>query len=252
MVQELLKSITHEEYEAWASPGMQLWTTLLGALIVYAVFNWAINWFDTYFWKAPIFLLSIGFLFWAITSSIGFLCFFVSYLYRISLKSTSLLWLPLIYVVRSSVNNKAPLDVKIAEMRDSALWSIVRIFSWATLTILGWKIFILPYMVDWWNEQSWATILNIFLMPNILHPWHIATGINALFSILLYYVVFEPAPRYLNAKVWSKKIVKMVIDGFMLVRGFISIYTIFVGISIAVLAAPSMKWPEFSWDLFPW
>jgi hypothetical protein len=184
--------------------------------------------------------------------ALGLACYVVAYLYRLSLKSTALVWLPLVYVVRATFDNTVKLSVQLDEIRRSALWKLIRILAWITLALLAWKILILPNAIELWNSQPWTRILNVYVMPDEIHPWHLATGLNAAITLFGFYYFLDRAPRRLREGIWNESPVLRGVQIFTFIRGTISIYTIFVGLLLTVRAAQSMNWPAWSGKLIPW
>ena len=203
--------------------------------------------------KNPIFVVYCIFM-WsmiALLSANVFVIYFAASLYRFCLKTTALIWIPLIYVAYSAYHQKLSLHGQLGEIRYSPLWKIVRGVAWVSLLLFCFKLLILPLIIDWWNNQDWARVINIYVMPNIIHPWHIAATLNGLITLLTHYYFFDRAPIRLNEGVWSDRFVVIGLQTFTFVRGIISIYTISVGIWLTVVAAMSMKWPEWSSDFLP-
>jgi hypothetical protein len=168
------------------------------------------------------------------------------------LKSTAIIWLPLVYVAHTTFDKTVPLSVQLQEIRKSALWKLIRVISWVTIALLVFKVVILPTMIDVWNSQPWAGVLNIYVMPNEIHPWHIATGLNSAITLLGFYYFLDRAPRRIFEGVWKEAGVLRTLQIFIFVRGMISMYTISVGLYLTVIAAERMKWPAWSWRIVPW
>jgi hypothetical protein len=109
------------------------------------------------------------------------------------LKSTALIWLPLVYVVRTTYNRTLSLPAQLEEMRQAAIWKIIRGISWVTLALLAAKIVILPTVIDWWNSKMWTKVLNVYVIPNMIHPWRVATGLNSMIALCGYYYFLDGA-----------------------------------------------------------
>lgn len=226
-------------------------------MIVFAFAFGAGAHFARSFWSAWIWIYTTWFfeLFWLTLGVLlvaGLLCHLIGWTYRFSLKSTALLWAPLLYVVESTFNESLPLNTKLQELRVSSVWRLMRIFSWGTLCLFTLKVLILPQVIAWWNAQPWSSVLNVYVMPNEVHTWHIAAALNSVLALLGYYLFIERAPRHLSAGAWSTLFVENVLKCFTFVRGLLSIYTIAVGIFLTVVAASSMNWPRWTGRIFPW
>ena len=172
--------------------------------------------------------------------------------YRFSVKSTALIWAPLLYVVKNTFDDSMPLVAKVREIEMSALWKLIRIFSWITLVLFALKIILLPNTIDWWNAQTWTKVLDVYVMPNQIHTWHVAAAINAALALVGYYLFLEKASRYLLVGKWSEGFVGNGLQVFTFVRGCISVYTIAVGIYLTAVAAVTLTYPQWSGKLVPW
>jgi hypothetical protein len=248
-VRKTLRRVTFDETESeW---GFLLVLILMGgALVVLAGFLVSIVHFG---WAKTVSGIVGGVGLTMITIGlIGIACYFVACSYRICLKSTALLWLPLLYVVKVTFDEALTLEARLREIRISAIWKLIRVLAWITIFLFGLKLAVLPQVIGWWNDQRWAKVLNVYVMPNIIHPWHIAAFANALIALIGYYVILERAPRLLHDGVWSARTVEKTLRVFTFIRTFLSIYTIVVLIYLTVIAAITMHWPEVSVKPFPW
>jgi hypothetical protein len=198
------------------------------------------------------FIFTFVFVVLSLIFALGLFCYVVVHSYRLSLKSTALLWLPLVYVARSTFDDSLDLRKSLHEIRVSALWKLIRLLSWLTLVLLGAKVVILPGVIDWWNSRTWTRVLNVYVMPNEIHPWHVAAGFNAALALGGYYLFLERAERFLRAGAWPEPTVDKTLRLFRFARGIVSAYTISVGIYLTITAARVMAWPKWSGKIFPW
>ena len=178
------------------------------------------------------------------------LSFITPYFYRWSLKSTTLLWLPLIYVVQETYTEKSA-SLRLVDLRDSAISKIRRVVSWLVLGGLAYKFAILPQVSTWWAAQPWTPVINVFLMPETLHLWHVATGLNAAVALGSYYLYFERAPRFIEDGAWSEATARRVMNALLWVHFVISTYTISAGLVLTWRAAFKLNVPPWSTELFP-
>jgi hypothetical protein len=172
--------------------------------------------------------------------------------YRLSLKSTALLWYPLIFVIDSAYDSRQSVSSRVDEFRRSAIWKLTRMVSWLSLVLFALKLLVLPHMIDWWNARAWTPILNVWLMPLVIHPWHIAIALNAALALAMYYFVIEPAPRMLEQAIWKPETLGTGLRVFLIARGILSYYTIAVGIYLTVYAVSKMHGLRWASNLFPW
>lgn len=249
VAETLRESAFDKDSSSW---GFLLFSTAICGLIAAAIDTWARDWTANVPWHVFTWILEAIFLISTLLFGIGLMCYVIAYVYRFSLKSTAVIWLPIIYVVRAGYDESLPLLLRLKEIQVSAIWNLIRAISWITILLLACKIILLPNAIDWWNSHSWAEILNVYVMPNRIHPWHVAAGLNSLIALLGYYYFLERAPRLIKAGAWSEGSITTGLRVFTFTRGVISIYTIAVGIYLTVVAALSMKWPQWSWNVVPW
>lgn len=248
-VEDILKRLSYDEdFQGWKqlSFGTALAGLMAGCLVwIGTLTSYAIPRYALYF-------LAASFGFAALHFALGLLCYVIAYLYRFSLKSTAILWLPLLYVVRTTFDESLSVLARLEDVRESAVWKLIRFTAWCILLLLAVKVLLLPNVIEWWISLPWAPILNVYAMPNIIHPWHIATGFNAVMALLGYYLFLDRAPRFITNGAWSESSVANGIRAFTFFRGIVSLYSIVVGIYLTIAAARVMAWPSWSTDIFPW
>ncbi len=172
--------------------------------------------------------------------------------YRFSLKSTAIVWLPMIFTIQRPLDENTPVIERLNDPNTQSLSKLVRIFSAIILILFVSKLFILPNIIGWWNSLPTSAILNVFVMPNKIHPWHIAAVTNSLITIFSYIFLFSPATHYVESGKWSESFVNKWYQILGLVRGTLSTYSIIVGIYLVSAATVNSQWPDFDWDPFPW
>jgi hypothetical protein len=202
---------------------------------------------DRYF-LAPFFLGS----FFGSSTVLGLIpvavCYFIAVLYRFSLKSTAFLWLPFLFIPDEKFSIDGGLEIE----RVDAWSKLMRIVSYGVLTSFFAKVFLLPTVIDSWNSLPFAAVLNVWVMPKVIHPWHWAGVFLAVMNLGSYYFFFDKAPRNLKEGTWSLKFVENIFVAIKFFTAAVSIYTIGVGIYLTWQAVLVAKYPEFDWRLFPW
>jgi hypothetical protein len=176
------------------------------------------------------------------------MAFLVAFIYRFSIKSTAILWLPLLFIPNEVFSIGSGLKTE----HRNAWSSLTRNYSLCVLALFFGKVFLLPTVIDWWNTLPFTKVLNVWVMPNVIHPWHIASVFLAVMNLGSYYFFFDPAPRNLEEGTWSPSFVENTFVAIKFVTATVSIYTIWVGIYLTWKAVLVAKYPEFDWRLFPW
>lgn len=177
-----------------------------------------------------------------------YFCMLIALSYRLSLKSTAILWLPLLLI--PSENDSIGKHLK--NERKSALSKLSRSYSSLVISLFIAKVFLLPQVIDWWNNLPTSKILNVWVMPEKLHPWHIAGAVGAGLNLVGYLFFYDQAPQKLQSGTWSETFVKNVAVSLKFVINSILIYTIPAAIYITWKAIDFVKLPKFHWNPFPW
>ena len=177
--------------------------------------------------------------------------YIASYLYRLSVKSTFYIWLPLIYLVKVSFDEKISLKANLEIMQKSASSQLARAISWLTIALFAWKVLFLPSIISWWNAQYLSKFINIYLAPNEIPLWQLASAFNAALNICGHYYFFDKAPILINEGQLNENITKKILQIFKFTRGFISLYTIGVMLLLTVFSAQLLHLPSFSFRLLP-
>jgi len=232
-------------------------TTVLGAFVLFFIAVILTKIFSitesitTIFFVVALFIitfLSYTMMF-AISWNFYLLCWLTGFAYRVSLKSTAFVWLPLIYLVNLAIESKEGTVERVTELRESALWRLVVFLSWGALILFAVRYIMLPTVVSRILEaQGTPKVLAAYLTAS---TWHIAAAVNAILALVGYYFFIDPAPRRLKNKTWGIEFVFRGLKWFRLTRGIISVYTIAAGIVITLAHIPDLSLAELDWALFP-
>jgi len=200
-VREVLQKYSYEDLDVDA----------VFMIVMFAIFlslGAAVKFFETLLPNSLLSAVSVFFafvfFFGASLMALGLTCYIVAHMYRFSLKSTALIWLPLVYVVHVAYDKSLTLSGRLEEMQRSALWRLIRFISWVTLALLAAKIVFLPSVINWWNQQVWTRVINVYVMPNQIHGWHIAAGLNSVIALVGYYYFIDRAPLRIRDGSWNE------------------------------------------------
>jgi len=197
-----------------------------------------------------VFLYALGVL--ELIVVIGWLaCVVVAWLYRFSLKSTSLIWFPLVYVSHKTFRRDMCIELHIDIFKDSAVQKLSRAIAWLTIFLFLIKILLLPQFIETWNQLPWTKILNVYIMPNRIHLWHLVAFANAVFAQVFYFFLVDPFAKMLEKGMWKKEVILRVVKFYIFFSSLLSIYTIFIGIYLTVKASRDMEFPVFDLSLWP-
>lgn len=176
--------------------------------------------------------------------------FIPSFLYRWSLKGTSIFWSPLIWALRSSYIS----DFKdtLESIKSLALYKVMRIYSAFVIGLIVSKLFGLPYLNDLalaWKNSPASNFIFEFIAPSTVPLWQVAALINALLAWLLYFMSDYMLFKYGKLSDAVKKISLNIIQCMFFVRSILSLYT--VSITIFIAFDTTWKLSPIGTDLFP-
>jgi hypothetical protein len=122
--------------------------------------------------------------------------FVIAVAYRYSLKSTALIWSPLVWIA-GSMSLESGLPRYFHHMIYDSSYRIARIYSALVILLFGGKLYLLVCIERWGaylNEMPGWTILSYYVAPHALPVWHIAAALNAILSFVLLFI----AERHVN------------------------------------------------------
>lgn len=174
------------------------------------------------------------------------LLFIPALVYRWSLKSTALIWSPLIYVLHSTFEKGTSLLFRLESITTLGLYRVIRWYSGIVLLMFAaklWLFFAWSRLAYWWAELPGVNLLNLYVVPTEVPAWHITAVFNALVAFVIYLVADHELFKLKRDLPVSEKAVDGFIRGATFVRGLSSIYTIGCTLWVTVDAARQMPWP---------
>ena len=176
-------------------------------------------------------------------------------LYRWSLKATSIVYSPFLWVVKPARPTNVDLGTRLRLYVHSDLIRLGAVYSAIVLVGLGSKVVVLAQRdaaVSWWNETNAAALLAVYWQPSILPIWQIAMGVNAalLLGVLWYFRSWLQRLDHARAPIPARA--ADILTWTSVVRRLLSLYTIICTGYLTVRAAIVMEWPRLGKDMFPW
>ena len=207
-------------------------------------------------WKKP-----VSFFRCCVFSPGAFALFYLpSILYRLSLKSTSLLYMPFMFVIRSHIGEDLSAKERIHDIKFGATeqlqWHyavIVVIANSAALLALFANIAVLNNAIESGGPMI-ALLCDLFLPTNgqqlTLKAWHIARFANAAIVIgLLLYA--DKAERRLDSGRWTENEVTTTFEIVRQVQLVLALYTTFCALSRFIQFALDAKLPPVGFEFLP-
>jgi hypothetical protein len=181
-----------------------------------------------------------------------FLTWFLSLSYRWSLKSTALIWSPLLWVVISARGSGVP-RVDLSLIRDWPLYKVMRLYSLFVLALFAakvWVFFNLDVMTALvaWLQQRWG--LYVFIAPHVLPSWQLAAGANAAIAwVLLFFAQWQlMSIQHNSPSALSDIAVGFILGTASVIRNLLSFWVIFCTLWLAW----QLEWPHFRVQYLPW
>lgn len=179
--------------------------------------------------------------------------FSLSLLYRWSLKSTSIVWSPLLWIMFYSRISGA-VEFRLNDICNVAFYRAMRWYSVVIGLAFFWKLSI------WLGTQQVAMSANLrpllepYVEPTRMPVWQICSAVNSLLAVGLYFL----ADWHLNAieagkpNRASEQTIKWQVSVITIVRNTLAIYTIACTLYIGWKIFGEIEWPVFEFILVPW
>ena len=181
--------------------------------------------------------------------------FLPALLYRWSLKATSIIYAPLVFVAHSTFNESADLRTKLELIkrgdlsRIRAAYGVVAIAAFLVKLVLmmKWSAF-----AAWWNGNPISEFVALYVAPTEIPKWQLAEIANSVLAVgamlfarhaLLRYDVGHPLPE---------KPVKRILGFVSGLRWLLAIYAILCVGYITMREAQHWHWPALGEKWLPW
>ena len=189
--------------------------------------------------------------FYNVVSAIAPILYVPAFLYSFSLKSTSLIYAPLIWIVSNYKHVKKDINIHIAEILESQYEYIKRFYAAFVLIFL----FAIPLYVSiqWslWSQQWFDNeLINYFLPLKEIDSWHITRFLSAFITIIIWlYADMLKIRLDRDNRSWVPS-GTLIIGAAIRTRNLCSLWTIGCGLYIVYTIVdwenlPSIRWFPF-------
>ena len=180
--------------------------------------------------------------------------FLPSILYRLSLKSTSVLYLPFIWIIHAPRESENQRKLLIRELVESHLERVKRIYAWFVLFVLTLApAYLLAFEPSLRNQFPDHLLWNYFAPIHKLSSWHLSRSLSALLTLVMFFLANKALIRADNTDSKITPTTTLLIQSGVKIRGFLSLWTIGCGLfillsqidfeSLRVEWLPSLKVP---------
>ncbi|MCH8831070.1 MAG: hypothetical protein IID45_15980 [Planctomycetes bacterium] len=183
------------------------------------------------------------------------LVFLPPLLYRLSLKSTAVLYLPLLWIVLSTFRAISGVEAALTRIRHTDVSRIITAYSVLFLLTMSFKI---VCMIGWRNFTEWlessdlGQLASIYVQPIEVPWWQVSATVNSFVALGLFWYSGEILFRIEHEEPWSETFVENVLRSTTFVRCALTLYTISCTLYITIRAASAWELPRLGTKLFPW
>jgi hypothetical protein len=178
----------------------------------------------------------------------------LAWAYRLALKSTAVLWLPLIWIVVQALP-RTQIMARLFVMTRSAWSKTMLVYSAFVLLAFLAK---LALLFGIWHlaNLEWLGPLGVaatrLAAPFELPLWQVAGALNALLAWLFFFHADQHLLAQGTTEAWPEVWLRREYVLFQLARTSLSLYVIACTFYIAAAVAWQTEWPPIRFVLFPW
>lgn len=183
------------------------------------------------------------------------IAFLPALLYRWSLKATSIIYAPLIFVAYSTFSEGVDLRTKLELIkrgdlsRIRVLYGVVAIAAFLVKLVLMMN---LPDFADWWNGHLVSQFVALYVAPAEIPKWQLAELANSVLAIGSMLFARHALLRYDLQHPWPEVPVKRVLGFLSGLRWVLALYAIICTGYITMRAAQHWQWPALGEKWLPW
>lgn len=179
---------------------------------------------------------------------------------RLSIKSTALVWLPLLWVLSPPASREEPLRPQLEVMARSDLGRAGFIWSFVYLLALlaKYAFFVtenaLATAIGPWTDllgERLAAFVTAFVRPGAFPIWQLASGLNSLLAIIAFLLIRRWRLRLSVGLGASEGTVRSTLFGLVGVRKVITTYTLLCNAITLYHVAQNLPVPKVGSHFFP-
>jgi hypothetical protein len=176
-------------------------------------------------------------------------------IYRWSLKATSIIYSPLVFVAHSTFSESKDLRTKLELIKRGDLsrirvwYGVIAIAAFLVKLVLMMN---LPGFADWWNGHPVSRFLAIYVAPAEIPKWQLAELGNSVLAIGSMLFARHALLRYELQHPWPEVPVKSLLGFVSALRWLLALYAIVCTGYITMNAAQHWRWPALGEKWIPW
>lgn len=186
-----------------------------------------------------------------------FICIFFlpALFYRWSLKATSIIYAPLVFVAHATFSEDADLRTKLELIKRGDLsrirvwYGVIAIAAFLVKLVLMMS---LPGFADWWNGHPVSRFLALYVAPAEIPKWQLAELANSVLAIGAMLFARRALLGYELQHPWPEAPVKRILGFVSGLRWVLALYAILCTGYITMHAAQHWHWPALGERWLPW
>lgn len=175
--------------------------------------------------------------------------------YRWSLKATSIIYAPLVFIVHTTFRRTSDLRTKLELIKRSDLTRILVIYAICYIAAFSLKLVFmmnLPGFADWWNESPVRQFAALYVAPAQIPKWQLASLANCGFALGTWFLARYALLRIDVGKPWPESTVQGALGFTTGLRTLLALYAIVCTGYITLRAARGWHWPALGAKWLPW
>lgn len=175
--------------------------------------------------------------------------------YRWSLKSTAIVWCPLLWALRPVQPRKLAFKARLRLIEGSDVFRVILGVSAVVVVMFVAKLWFLTTssaLYSRWNGTNAGRFLAFAVQPELIPPWQVATFINSILTIAVWLFV-RSCVRHIDEGVpRSEQFIERVLSSALVMRRFLTCYTMPCVFYLWVCDATTWNLPKLGDKLVPW
>lgn len=182
-------------------------------------------------------------------------------IFRLSIKSTAIVWLPLLWATKLPKPANEPWSAHLKLMIAGDLPRLVTLWSFLYLLLVGLKVLMyigehrLAMAADSWHDWLGGRLgafAVALVRPGEIPIWQLASTVNAILAITLFLLLRDWLRRGEVGLANNEVTIERTVWSFFFVRRLLTTYTIGNQLVVFFLLARQMPLPTIGTTLFPW
>jgi len=181
--------------------------------------------------------------------------FLPALLYRWSLKATSIIYAPLVFVARSTFSEGKDLRTKLELIKRGDLSRIRVLYGIAAIAAFLVKLVLMAKwngFAAWWNGNPITEFLALYVAPSEIPKWQLAELANSALAIGSMFFARHALLRYDVGQPFPDTPVKRILGFVSGLRWVLALYAIVCTGYITMRAARDWNLPAFGQKWWPW